>query len=34
MSVRSMNSHLLEGNYDIRTVQEPLDHKDIKTRMI
>lgn len=27
----SFATHLLEGSYDIRTVQEPLSHKDVKT---
>jgi site-specific recombinase XerD len=26
--------HLLEGGYDIRTVQELLRHKDVKTTMM
>jgi hypothetical protein len=34
MSVRSIDSHLLEGGYDIRTVQELLGHKDVETTMI
>ncbi len=30
----SFASHLLQANYDIRTIQESLDHSDVRTTMI
>ena len=33
ISPRSFGAHLLEGLLDIRTIQEPLGHKDVSTRI-
>ncbi len=30
----SFASHLLQANYDIRTIQELMEHSDVKTTMI
>ena len=34
MNPRRVDSTILENHYDIRTVQELLGHKDVKTTMI
>jgi site-specific recombinase XerD len=34
MNPRRVDSTILENHYDIRTVQELLGHKDVKTTMV